>query len=569
MAQGFNELAGGLLTGFVGSKNKSREMALNEEYKKILMDENKAKSKLYEHQVNKLAIEGDLLKWAMGGDTSSGVGQPQPQPQAMPQAQLPPQAQINPMQGLPQAKQPLPEMMAGMQNPLAPTGGQAPPIGIGSEKAAQILGGGAIAAPAAAFGGLQPNIVDRVSTLAQEYFQATGEPLKITDAYRTYEQQADVRRRKPTLALPAGTSQHEKGLAIDIDPRQADFLAKNGMLQKYGFTQPALSKGENYHLELDPKAVQVQQTQTMTQPQVQMPQMQGRGGLTREKFLEGYLDKNFGIKPDEVKDVRYGDHTMIIDKRKGTPLFIIAGQGKTEMVDTTMPDGSVIKRPVVIPPSPLPGGIPVINTAGQPAGGSALGGPMMTKPPQYEYRKVKTPDNKEIDVARPIAQPGVPPLETEPPGLKIGDVGKVQQIMNASDRLAEVNNLVFPDGKLNRTLLFKAATPAAGIGEGTKLQSKMYQVIDAALRLETGAQATPGEIEVKMKEFWPSAKDTEAVIREKLKDLNQYIGRLKKLQDPTGEIGQMGGVKIQIPKGGLNQKSKTWDELKKGLVGGQ
>jgi hypothetical protein len=139
--------------------------------------------------------------------------------------------------------------------------------------------------------------------------------------------------------------------------------------------------------------------------------------------------------------------------------------------------------------------------------------------------------------------------------------------MNAADRLAEVNNLVFPGGKLDRTLLFKAAAPGGGIGEGSKLQSKMYQVIDAALRLETGAQATPGEIEVKMKEFYPSAKDTEPVVREKLKDLNQYIGRLRKLQDPTGQMGAMGTV--QTPIGLMNQKPKTWEELKKNLTGGQ
>lgn len=37
----------------------------------------------------------------------------------------------------------------------------------------------------------------------------------VTDSYRTYEQQADLYRRKPGLAAPPGSSLHEKGLAID------------------------------------------------------------------------------------------------------------------------------------------------------------------------------------------------------------------------------------------------------------------------------------------------------------------------------------------------------------------
>jgi hypothetical protein len=105
-----------------------------------------------------------------------------------------------------------------------------------------------------------------------------------------------------------------------------------------------------------------------------------------------------------------------------------------------------------------------------------------------------------------------------------------------------------------------------------ELYSKMYQAVEAALRLETKAAATPGEVQTKLNEFWPNARDTEDVIREKLKDLNEYMDRVGRLYDPTGEIrksGGVGGVQLTVPKGGLRQKPKTWDELKKGLVGGQ
>jgi hypothetical protein len=183
--------------------------------------------------------------------------------------------------------------------------------------------------------------------------------------------------------------------------------------------------------------------------------------------------------------------------------------------------------------------------AGGQQGGLMTGPGMQTKPPEYSYEEIGAPGGGKQKIVVPKAQPGGPAISVEPPGMKIGDVGKVNLIVQANDRLKEVNDLIFPNGKLDRGILFKAAAPAGGVGEGAKLYSKMYQTIDAALRLETGAQATPGEIEVKMKEFWPRPHDTESTIRSKNKDLNSYLQGLKKLQDPTGQIGQIGGGNAQ------------------------
>jgi hypothetical protein len=96
-------------------------------------------------------------------------------------------------------------------------------------------------------------VLEAFTNLAQEFYQTTGEPLSVTDSFRTYEEQASAHASKPKLALPAGSSRHEVGDALDIDQGQ---IAKLGvgpwqeMLGRHGFTLPALSKGETWHIEL-------------------------------------------------------------------------------------------------------------------------------------------------------------------------------------------------------------------------------------------------------------------------------------------------------------------------------
>ncbi len=60
---------------------------------------------------------------------------------------------------------------------------------------------------------------DAVVTLTKlnEMYRATfGEPMCLTSAYRTLEQQAALRRATPQLAAPVGLSNHGWGLAVDF-----------------------------------------------------------------------------------------------------------------------------------------------------------------------------------------------------------------------------------------------------------------------------------------------------------------------------------------------------------------
>jgi hypothetical protein len=52
--------------------------------------------------------------------------------------------------------------------------------------------------------------------LAAAYASSTGQPLCVTDSYRSFAAQVDVFARKPSLAAVPGTSQHGWGLALDL-----------------------------------------------------------------------------------------------------------------------------------------------------------------------------------------------------------------------------------------------------------------------------------------------------------------------------------------------------------------
>jgi hypothetical protein len=85
----------------------------------------------------------------------------------------------------------------------------------------------------------------RLDALAKDY----GKKMQITDGGRTYAQQVDVRRRKPSLAAKPGNSNHEIGTAVDVASQWVRNLS-NAQLKKYGLYKSALSKGETWHVDL-------------------------------------------------------------------------------------------------------------------------------------------------------------------------------------------------------------------------------------------------------------------------------------------------------------------------------
>lgn len=101
--------------------------------------------------------------------------------------------------------------------------------------------------------GIHPEFLKLVLGMAEEYGTKTGKKIKITDAFRSYEDQARLKREKPGLAASPGKSPHEFGLAIDADPKALNECEKMGLMRKYGLTRPI--GGEDWHVE--PAGIQV------------------------------------------------------------------------------------------------------------------------------------------------------------------------------------------------------------------------------------------------------------------------------------------------------------------------
>ncbi|MEU4362225.1 M15 family metallopeptidase [Promicromonospora sp. NPDC023987] len=55
-----------------------------------------------------------------------------------------------------------------------------------------------------------------LARLNQEYTERFGEPMCLTDGYRSYAQQVTAKAQKPTLTATPGRSNHGWGLAVDI-----------------------------------------------------------------------------------------------------------------------------------------------------------------------------------------------------------------------------------------------------------------------------------------------------------------------------------------------------------------
>ena len=99
--------------------------------------------------------------------------------------------------------------------------------------------------------GIHPDVSTQFQNMAKEFYEKTGEPLKVWSGYRTTEHQARLYNKDPSSGMiaPPGRSYHEKGLAIDLDKTQVPKIEKLGLLDTYGFTRPVLHKGETWHIE--------------------------------------------------------------------------------------------------------------------------------------------------------------------------------------------------------------------------------------------------------------------------------------------------------------------------------
>ncbi len=94
---------------------------------------------------------------------------------------------------------------------------------------------------------MNPAVLKNFYGMAEEYGLATGKKVGVNDGFRTYEDQVAAKKKYGARAAEPGTSLHEYGLALDIDPAALDEMDKMGLMRKYGFTRPV--GGEAWHME--------------------------------------------------------------------------------------------------------------------------------------------------------------------------------------------------------------------------------------------------------------------------------------------------------------------------------
>ena len=84
---------------------------------------------------------------------------------------------------------------------------------------------------------LDPQLYQNLNMMAHEYQATTGNRFVVTNSFRTPEEQAKLKAAGYKANKP-GYSLHEYGLAVDIQPSQAQELERMGLLKKYGFYRP-------------------------------------------------------------------------------------------------------------------------------------------------------------------------------------------------------------------------------------------------------------------------------------------------------------------------------------------
>lgn len=99
--------------------------------------------------------------------------------------------------------------------------------------------------------GFQPQMWSALQAANSAMAKAGLGTFSITDGWRSYEAQVDLKKRKPTLAAKPGTSVHGLGLAADLGltDKQFKWLKQNGA--KYGLVN---LPSESWHWQLAPSA---------------------------------------------------------------------------------------------------------------------------------------------------------------------------------------------------------------------------------------------------------------------------------------------------------------------------
>jgi hypothetical protein len=158
-------------------------------------------------------------------------------------------------------------------------------------------------------------------------------------------------------------------------------------------------------------------------------------------------------------------------------------------------------------------GVNVYSSSLQPAQ-DAQGNPVLVQPSGRE------------DVP-PRVIPGLSPLNKEAGGVAGETAGKVAMADQGIMDIRGVRDILFKDGKMDRKLVAAMNLPfSAGMpfsAEARDAYSKIYNAVEAKLRIETGAAATTREVQSIVNRFLPRVMDPDSVAAGRLDRLEEFM----------------------------------------------
>ena len=309
--------------------------------------------------------------------------------------------------------------------------------------------------------GLEPETKQRFLDMADEYYAATGEPLKMESGYRSVEHQQrlydeDIANNGGTpsgyVAKP-GSSPHNFGEAIDLNKGQIPKLEELGLIDKY-FTRPIMGQGasgakEPWHIECP-------------------------GSRDEQGVLRSLVSPNSGINSAEqassaeglgLADRFVARHEIMSQENKGPFHDTLAAMGlaQPDQVDPTDVDQMLKDRevpkpdPGTAPPAPLMGMEPIAPVAPAPSvmagktGAPALPTPYLeAKAMQEKITGVQdslaprvSPDDPAVQAA--VAQNQMPLAEAYMKNIRAAARAMLAPMQGVNKA---VNNL-FPPGMLD------------------------------------------------------------------------------------------------------------------------
>lgn len=175
--------------------------------------------------------------------------------------------------------------------------------------------------------------------------------------------------------------------------------------------------------------------------------------------------------------------------------------------------------------------------------GFTLGGVQFEREPSDE----ETQRDIDVKVKTKIA-------EEATKGLPIETGGKLAMVRQAKKDIKEVRDMLFPEGtakSFKRGLAFASNLPGSRaplLGavipqalpfheKGQKIYSRLQNAVAAKLRVETGAQANPSEVENILRRFGITSASDPSAAFDALKRLENFMDETINITDPQGRFG--------------------------------